>query len=33
MLGLIWGVFTWLRSFSRSRYDLGREIVALSQRS
>ena len=31
MLGLIWGVFTWLRSFIRSRHDLGLEIVALRQ--
>ncbi len=31
MLGLIWGVFTWLRSFFRSRHDLGLEIVALRQ--
>ena len=31
MLGLIWSVFTWLRSFIRSRHDLGLEIVALRQ--
>src|SRR5580704_4826562 len=31
MLGLIWGVFTWLRSFIRSRHDLGLEIAALRQ--
>lgn len=31
MLGLIWGVFTWLRSFIRFRHDLGLEIVALRQ--
>src|SRR5580658_9418821 len=31
MCGLIWGVFTWLRSFIRSRHDLGLEIVALRQ--
>ena len=31
MLALIWGVFTWLRSFIRSRHDLGLEIVALRQ--
>jgi hypothetical protein len=29
MLGLIWRVFTWLRSFIRSRHDLELEIVAL----
>jgi putative transposase len=26
---MLWGVFTWLRSFIRSRHDLGLEIVAL----
>ena len=31
MLGLIWGVFIWLRSFTRSCHDLGLEIVALRQ--
>jgi hypothetical protein len=31
MLALIWGVFAWLRSFIRSRHDLGLEIVALRQ--
>src|ERR1700722_8862859 len=31
MLGLIWGALTWLRSFIRSRHDLGLEIVALRQ--
>jgi putative transposase len=31
MLALIWGVFTWLRSYVRSRHDLGLEIVALRQ--
>ena len=31
MLGLICGVFIWLRSFIRSRHDLGFEIVALRQ--
>src|SRR5271156_6388500 len=31
MFVLIWGVFTWLGSFIRSRHDLGLEIVALRQ--
>ena len=31
MLALIWGVFIWLRSYIRSRHDLGLEIVALRQ--
>src|ERR1700733_14636498 len=31
MLALMWGVFAWLRSFIRSRHDLGLEIVALRQ--
>src|SRR5258708_4182716 len=31
MLALIWGVFAWLRSFIRTRHDLGLEIVALRQ--
>src|SRR5580704_16369481 len=31
MIALIWGGFIWLRSFIRSRHDLGLEIVALRQ--
>src|ERR1700720_4428859 len=31
MLWLMLGLFTWLRSFIRSRHDLGLEIVALRQ--
>jgi putative transposase len=31
MLWLTFGLFTWLRSFIRSRHDLGLEIVALRQ--
>jgi len=31
MLDLICGVFTWLRSFTRSHHELGLEIVALRQ--
>jgi hypothetical protein len=31
MLGVIWSVFTWLRSFIRTRHDLGLEIAALRQ--
>ena len=31
MLALIWGAFAWVRSFIRSRHDLGLEFVALRQ--
>ncbi len=31
MFRLIWAGFIWLRSFIRSRHDLGLEIVALRQ--